>query len=149
VIAKKKISIDFLDGLFIGENPISTEKHPSLCRLASVKHCCPGHNLISFQPDTCSIQVSNILVLRGAYCFINHFDEFVRVAPEEQFGVCNPFTGDFDLPKQICLNGLYLFENLEQEKSFIWGVKKAKITFKAQKRNSGPKPIWWGTTRRK
>jgi hypothetical protein len=45
-----------------------------------------SYNLFSLQLRELFFQVSNILVLRGAYCFFNHFDEFVRVVPQQQFG---------------------------------------------------------------
>jgi zona occludens toxin (predicted ATPase) len=41
--------------------------------------------LFPFNLETCSLQDSNILVLRDVYRFFYHFDEFVRVAPEQQF----------------------------------------------------------------
>jgi hypothetical protein len=50
------------------------------CRLSNIR----AINFFSFNLEPCSFQVSNILVLRGAYCFFNHFDVFVRVAPQQQ-----------------------------------------------------------------
>jgi hypothetical protein len=62
VISKKKNSIDFLAELGL------------LSTVALL-----SYNFFPLNPE------SNILVLRGTYCFFNHFDEFVRVAPEQQF----------------------------------------------------------------
>jgi hypothetical protein len=41
---------------------------------------------IPFTQEPRYFQVIIIWVLCGAYCFFNHFDEFVRVAPEQEFG---------------------------------------------------------------
>jgi hypothetical protein len=62
------VFIDFLDelGLFTEQKPIFTKKK---IRRSAV--CC---------------RISNILVLRGAYCFFSHFDDFHRVAPKQKFG---------------------------------------------------------------
>jgi hypothetical protein len=52
--------------IFYRRRTDSTKK--KLCR--PVKHCFTGHNFFPFNLETCYFQVSNMIVLCAAYCFL-------------------------------------------------------------------------------
>jgi hypothetical protein len=73
----------------LGFLPVKTyfyekKKNPSLCRLTSVNQRCKGITFLSCNLKTSPFWVGNILVLRDAYCFLDHCDEFLRVSPKQK-----------------------------------------------------------------
>jgi hypothetical protein len=54
--------------------------------LPSVKQCCPGISFFRFKLEAFSFWVRKTLVLCGAYWFFIHFNELLRVTPEQKFG---------------------------------------------------------------
>jgi hypothetical protein len=75
---------DLLDEL--GKTRFLRKKNPSLCRLS--KNVVRGITFSPFNLETFPFGVSNIFVLCGVYVywFFRHFDESLRVAPEQKFG---------------------------------------------------------------
>jgi hypothetical protein len=87
VIKKKKKINDFLDEFFKLFSGFTKQKNnfrrSAVGRL--LKIVVRAITFFPFNLETSSSQVRNILVFLGAYCFFNHFDELVRVAPDGFF----------------------------------------------------------------
>jgi hypothetical protein len=86
VIPKKNYLFSGRIRTFCRRNTDFYEKKPLLCRPPSAI-AVRAITFFYFNLETSSIQVSNILVLRGACCFFSNFDEFIRVASKRKFGL--------------------------------------------------------------
>jgi hypothetical protein len=73
------------------------KKNPSLCRLPSVKQCCPGHNFFSFQPRYFIISGYEYF---GIPPFFRYFYDFFRVSLEQKYGFLKDFNS-LKIPKLL------------------------------------------------
>jgi hypothetical protein len=81
------------------------------------------HNFFSFNLEL--LLFSKMLVLRSAWCYFSHFDEFLRVVPKQKFGFFNVFKS-LKMAKLLEIKFISIFSIFKILKKILQVTPEAK-----------------------